>query len=61
MAYLQERQARGRDRHRPALRRPDAADLHDHLDTVDTPLNALGDAELMPGAAALAALNASLR
>jgi len=31
------------------------------LDTVDTPLNALNDAELTPGAAALDALNASLR
>ncbi len=30
-------------------------------DTVDAPLNALGDAELVPGNAALAAVNASLR
>ena len=29
--------------------------------TVSTPLNALSDAELVPGAAALAAFNAALR
>ncbi|HYD65710.1 2-oxoacid:ferredoxin oxidoreductase subunit beta [Azospirillum sp.] len=40
---------------------PEAEDLHDHLNTVDTPLNQLGDADLVPGAAALAALNAGLR
>ncbi|MEO6363782.1 MAG: 2-oxoacid:ferredoxin oxidoreductase subunit beta [Caldimonas sp.] len=37
-----------------------AADLHEHLNTVEHPLNALGDAELCPGAAALAAINAGL-
>jgi 2-oxoglutarate ferredoxin oxidoreductase subunit beta len=40
---------------------PAAEDLHASLDTVDTPLNALGDAELTPGSGALQALNASLR
>ena len=35
--------------------------MHDVLDTVDAPLNALGDAELVPGSAALAEVNASLR
>ena len=35
----------------------DAQDLHQHLNTVDTPLNRLGDAQLCPGAAALAAIN----
>jgi 2-oxoglutarate ferredoxin oxidoreductase subunit beta len=39
---------------------PSADDLHDHLNTVDTPLNRLGEAELCPGAAALEALNAEL-
>ena len=38
-----------------------AEDLHRHLNTVETPLNQLGDAELCPGSAALEALNASLR
>jgi 2-oxoglutarate ferredoxin oxidoreductase subunit beta len=40
---------------------PDAKDLHDHLGTIRTPLNRLGDAELTPGAAALAAINETLR
>ncbi|HWA63873.1 MAG TPA: 2-oxoacid:ferredoxin oxidoreductase subunit beta [Caulobacteraceae bacterium] len=40
---------------------PEAEDLHDYLHTVSTPLNQLGDAELVPGAAALDALNDSLR
>jgi len=40
---------------------PDAEELHDYLGTVATPLNRLGDAELTPGAAALKAMNDSLR
>jgi 2-oxoglutarate ferredoxin oxidoreductase subunit beta len=36
-------------------------DLHHHLNTVDAPLNTLGDAELCPGPAALDRINASLR
>jgi 2-oxoglutarate ferredoxin oxidoreductase subunit beta len=40
---------------------PDAKDLHDHLDTVQGPLNQLGDKELIPGSAPLAAINDSLR
>ena len=40
---------------------PDAADLHDHLQTVTTPLNELDEAALIPGSAALAKLNAALR
>ncbi|HVO90731.1 MAG TPA: 2-oxoacid:ferredoxin oxidoreductase subunit beta [Casimicrobiaceae bacterium] len=39
----------------------DSADLHDGQNTVATPLNALGDADLVPGAAALARFNESLR
>jgi 2-oxoglutarate ferredoxin oxidoreductase subunit beta len=39
---------------------PEADDLHLHLNTVATPLNQLGEAELCPGAAALAALNSEL-
>jgi 2-oxoglutarate ferredoxin oxidoreductase subunit beta len=41
--------------------RADAADMHDMLDTVEAPLNALGDGDLVPGSAALAEVNASLR
>jgi 2-oxoglutarate ferredoxin oxidoreductase subunit beta len=37
-----------------------AEDLHEHLRTVDMPLNRLGDRELCPGAAALDAINAEL-
>jgi 2-oxoglutarate ferredoxin oxidoreductase subunit beta len=40
---------------------PDAGDLHGHLGTVETPLNALGPAELCPGAETLERINASLR
>jgi 2-oxoglutarate/2-oxoacid ferredoxin oxidoreductase subunit beta len=39
----------------------EAEDLHRHLNTVETPLNALGEAELCPGSAALDKFNASLR
>jgi 2-oxoglutarate ferredoxin oxidoreductase subunit beta len=37
-----------------------AQDLHAHLNTVAAPLNRLGERELCPGAAALAAINADL-
>jgi 2-oxoglutarate ferredoxin oxidoreductase subunit beta len=37
-----------------------AEDLHDHLKTVGVPLNRLGERELCPGSAALAAINAEL-
>ena len=36
-------------------------DLHDAQNTIAAPLNALTDPELVPGSAALAKLNASLR
>ncbi len=38
-----------------------ASDLHAHLNTVDTPLNALDEQALCPGALALEKINASLR
>ncbi len=38
-----------------------AGDLHGHLNTVAAPLNSLGAAELSPGEAALAKINAALR
>ena len=40
--------------------RAGAEDLHGHLNTVDTALNRLGDKDLCPGSAALAAINAEL-
>ena len=39
----------------------DPEDLHAHVNTVDTPLNALGEKDLCPGSAALDRINASLR
>ena len=40
---------------------PETEDLHGHLNTVDAPLNALGETELCPGSAALDKINACLR
>ncbi len=40
---------------------PESADLHEHLNTVEAPLNALSEKELCPGAAALDKINAGLR
>jgi 2-oxoglutarate ferredoxin oxidoreductase subunit beta len=39
----------------------DPTDLHESQNTVDAPLNTLDDAALVPGSAALAKINASLR
>jgi 2-oxoglutarate ferredoxin oxidoreductase subunit beta len=61
MAFLQARQAAGEIATGLLYIDPSARDLHEGLDTVDTPLNALSDAQLVPGAAALERLNASLR
>jgi 2-oxoglutarate/2-oxoacid ferredoxin oxidoreductase subunit beta len=61
MAYLQQRQALGEIVTGLLFVDPAAEDMHDALATVETPLNTLTDAELTPGAAALAAVNASLR
>jgi 2-oxoglutarate ferredoxin oxidoreductase subunit beta len=40
---------------------PEPEDLHQHLNTVDRPLNVLSETELCPGSGALAKINASLR
>ncbi len=61
MAYLASRQAAGEVVTGLLYVHPDDGDLHDALDTVDAPLNSLTDAELVPGIAALAAVNQSLR
>jgi 2-oxoglutarate ferredoxin oxidoreductase subunit beta len=61
MTYLQERQAAGEIVTGLLYVNPDGEDLHDRLGTVRAPLNALGDAELCPGSAALEKLNAGLR
>ena len=61
LGYLQARQARGQVVTGLLYIDPKAGDLHDSLETVDTPLNQLNEAELVPGAAALAKINADLR
>jgi len=61
MAYLESHRERGEVVTGLLYVRADSADMHDALGTIDAPLNTLGDAELVPGSAALAALNASLR
>jgi len=61
MTYFQERQAVGEVVTGLLYVEPEAADLHDYFNTVEQPLNALGDAELCPGSAALEKLNAALR
>jgi 2-oxoglutarate/2-oxoacid ferredoxin oxidoreductase subunit beta len=61
MNYLQERAAAGEVVTGLLYVDPEAADLHEHLNTIDTPLNELSERELCPGAAALDKINASLR
>lgn len=61
MNLIAQRQARGEVVTGLLYVDPDADDLHGHLGTVQAPLNALGAAELSPGAATLAEINASLR
>ncbi len=61
LGYLQARQARGQVVTGLLYVDPEAGDLHDALETVDTPFNELADAALVPGAKALDAINAGLR
>ena len=61
MTYLQRRNAEGEIVTGLLYVDPDPKDLHAHLGTIDAPLNGLGEAELVPGAAALAAFNAARR
>ncbi len=61
LTYLHERAAAGEIVTGLLYVDPEATDLHAHLGTVATPLNALTETELCPGAAALAKLNAVLR
>lgn len=59
--HLQAHQARGEVVTGLIYVDPGAEDLHHHLGTVATPLNALPDEALIPGAAALEKVNAKLR
>jgi 2-oxoglutarate ferredoxin oxidoreductase subunit beta len=61
LTYMQERHAAGEMVTGLLYVDPNPRDMHAHLKTVATPLNALDDAALVPGAKALAAINASLR
>ncbi len=61
MTFLQTHAAKGQIVTGLLYIDPDPEDLHAHLGTVDTPLNALGEKELCPGSAVLEKINASLR
>ncbi len=61
MNYLHAHQARGEVVTGLLYVDSEARDLHAHLETVDAPLNTLGEAELCPGAAVLEKINAGLR
>jgi 2-oxoglutarate ferredoxin oxidoreductase subunit beta len=61
MARLAKLEARGEIATGLLYVDPQASDLHAALNTTHRPLNTLGQAELCPGAAALAKVNASLR
>jgi 2-oxoglutarate ferredoxin oxidoreductase subunit beta len=61
MTFLQTHAAKGQIVTGLLYIDPDPEDLHTHLGTVDTPLNALGEKELCPGSAVLEKINAGLR
>jgi 2-oxoglutarate/2-oxoacid ferredoxin oxidoreductase subunit beta len=61
MEYLSQRQAAGEIVTGLLYVDPKPEDLHRHMHTVETSFNALTEAELIPGAAVLEKLNASLR
>ena len=61
MNYLQEHAAKGEIITGLLYADPDPQDMHSLLNTVHTPLNQLGEHELIPGLEALEHLNSSLR
>ncbi|MEO8714215.1 MAG: 2-oxoacid:ferredoxin oxidoreductase subunit beta [Acetobacteraceae bacterium] len=61
ITWLQQRNAAGEIATGLLYVDPEPEDLHRHLKTVETPFNRLDEAALIPGAAALDRLNASLR
>ena len=61
MSYMQQRHAAGEIITGLLFVDPNPVDLHEHLHTSDTPLNALQEDSLVPGSAALAKINAGLR
>ena len=61
MSFLQKHAAKGQVVTGLLYVEPDAEDLHAHLNTVDTPLNAMEAQDLCPGSTALEKINAGLR
>jgi len=61
MNFLETRKARGEIVTGLLYVDSDAEDMHGYLETTEKPFNAMDDDELVPGAAALEKLNASLR
>jgi len=61
MAYLESHRAKGEVVTGLLYVDTESGDMHAALETARVPLNTLGDAELVPGNAALAGVNASLR
>lgn len=61
MTYLAERAAAGEIVTGLLYIDTEARELHDHLNTTETPLNALGESDLCPGAEALETVNAEYR
>ena len=61
MSFIQHHAAKGQIVTGLLYVEANADDLHGHLNTVDAPLNGLGEKELCPGTAALEKINAGLR
>ncbi len=61
MNFIQQHQAQGEVVTGLLYVNESSADMHTHLNTVDTPLNQLNAAQLCPGSQALARVNAALR
>ena len=61
LGFLQHHHSKGEIVTGLLYRDPEPEEMHDYLKTTATPLNALTDAQLCPGSAALEKLNAGLR
>jgi len=61
MSFLQHHAAKGQIVTGLLYVAAEGEDLHGHLNTVEAPLNGLGEKELCPGSAALEKINAALR
>jgi len=61
LAYLEEHRMRGEVVTGLLYVQEDPVDLHESQNTVEVPLNSLGDDALVPGSAALAGFNARMR